>query len=92
RSISRVESLPRGVGRDGEVADIAPMEPRLPADLHGEQLTAYREGYDVASLWASETYDGAAFEASSLRADLQPAFFRGYHDRLAEIAANEQAS
>jgi hypothetical protein len=68
------------------------MEHRLPADLHGEQITAYREGYDAASLWASWTFDGAAFEASSLRADLQASFVRGYHDRLAEIAANEQAS
>ncbi len=46
----------------------------------------------MASLWASWTFDGAAFEASSLRSDLQPAFFRGYHDYLAEFAANEQAS
>jgi hypothetical protein len=66
--------------------------PPLPNDIHGEQVFAYREGYDVASLWASGTFDGAAFEASSLRADLQPAFFRGYHDRLAEFAATEQAS
>jgi hypothetical protein len=74
--------------RDGDVADIAPMDTSLPADLHGEQLSAYR----VASLWASGTFDGAAFEASSLRADLQPAFFRGYQDRLNEIAQNQQAS
>ncbi len=68
------------------------MEPHPPSDLHGEQVSAYREGYDVASLWASGTFDGAAFEASSLRADLQSAFFRGYHDRLSEIAENEKAS
>jgi hypothetical protein len=66
--------------------------PQPPADLHGEQVSAYLEGYDVASVWASGTYDGAAFEASSLRADLQPAFLRGYHDRLNEIAEHEQAS
>ena len=68
------------------------MDHSLPADLHGEEVSAYREGYDVASLWASGTYDGAAFEASSLRADLQPAFLRGYHDRLSEIAQTEKAS
>jgi hypothetical protein len=71
---------------------IRPAVPPVPADIHGEQVTAYREGYDVASLWASGTYDGAAFEASSLRVDLQPAFLRGYHDRLSEIAQNQQAS
>jgi hypothetical protein len=66
------------------------MQP--PADLHGEQVAAYREGYDAASTWASWTFDGAAFEASSLRADLQASYFRGYHDRLAEIAEKQQAS
>ena len=71
---------------------ICPAVPQLPADLHGEQVSAYREGYDVASLWASLTFDGAAFEASSLRADLQPSFMRGYRDRLNEISENEQAS
>jgi hypothetical protein len=64
---------------------------RPPADLYGDRLAAYREGYDAASLWASSTFDGAAFEASSLRADLQPSFMRGYRDRLNEIAENEQA-
>ncbi len=63
-----------------------------PADLHGDQVVAYREGYDVASTWASLTFDGAAFEASSLRADLQDSFLRGYYDRINEIAQNQQAS
>jgi hypothetical protein len=66
--------------------------PQPPADLYGDKLAAYLEGYDAASLWASSTFDGAAFEASSLRADLQPAFMRGFRDRLNEIAENEQAS
>ena len=66
------------------------MEP--PADIHGEQIVAYREGYDAASTWASLTFDGAAFEASSLRADLQASFLRGYYDRINEIAQNLQAS
>lgn len=51
-----------------------------------EQIAAYREGYDAAFLWASWTVDGAAFEASSLRSDLQPPFFSGYQDHLTEIA------
>ena len=69
--------------------------PRCPSplrDLYGDKLAAYLEGYDAASLWALSTFDGAAFEASSLRADLQPAFMRGFRDRLNEIAENEQAS
>jgi len=65
------------------------MEP--PTDLHGDQVAAYREGFDAASTWASWTFDGATFEASTLRADLQDSFFRGYNDALNEIAQNHAA-
>ena len=53
------------------------------------QLAAYREGYAEAPSW---TFIGEAFEASSLRAELQEAFFLGFNDRLAEDAKNEHAS
>jgi hypothetical protein len=60
----------------------------LPAGLHGNQLAAYLEGYAAAAVW---TFVGDAFEASSLRSHLQVSFIRGFDDRLAEVAANEQA-
>ena len=65
------------------------MESRRPADLDGTQLAAYGEGYAAAPTWA---FIGEAFQASSLRAELQEAFFRGFNDRLAEDAKSERAS
>ena len=65
------------------------MEPPCPAGLDGTHLAAYREGYAAAPTW---TFIGEAFESSSLRAELQEAFLRGFNDRLAEAAKNEQAS
>ena len=71
-------------------ADISGIKPgTIPAGLSGNQLTAYLEGYDAASAWS---FVGEAFEASSLGSQLQVSFFRGFNDRLSEVAKNEQAS
>ncbi len=86
---ARLKSLPTGLRLNGAVADIARIKPDvLPAGLHGNQLAAYLEGYAAADAW---TFVGEAFEASSLRSQLQVSFIRGFDARRAEIAAKEQA-
>ncbi len=78
-----------GVRRDRDVADKSQIQPgTIPAGLQGNQLSAYLEGYAAAAAW---TFVGDAFDASSLRSQLQVSFIRGFNDRLAEAAADEQA-
>ena len=65
------------------------MEPPLPTDLSGGDLAAYLAGYSAGP---GSTSAGVAFEFSSLRMDFYSAFTRGWEDRRAEDAINEQAS
>ena len=69
--------------------EAAPHPPRPPDDLTGGALAAYHAGYSAAPSWTSA---GAAFEFTSLRVGLFAAFARGWEDRRAEDAMNEQAS
>ncbi len=67
----------------------APNPSSAPSDLTGGDLAAYNDGYSTALSWTSA---GAAFRFTSLRMEFFPAFARGWEDRRAEDAMDEQAS